>query len=235
MKLLSWMFGLFAVIGVGALIGAGVVLNSTYQFLDWASYSDGVVTELVRNRSNQGSGRGSYAPVVEFKTESGETIEFVSTTSSNPPSFRKGERVEVVYDPWSPQDAKINSFFSLWGTPLILGFLGFVFSFFGLGWFTYNYVQSRMKKRLLSSGIPVQAKIIRSEVNSRIKVNGRRPYRLKAQWLDAKTSKMYTFYSENYWYYLSQFADREEVTVYIDKDNPKKYVMDTSFLPEAAN
>ena len=36
----------------------------------------------------------------------------------------------VLYDPAKPRDVRIDSFFQLWFAPLILGFLGFVFT----GW-----------------------------------------------------------------------------------------------------
>ncbi|AZS76860.1 hypothetical protein DDE74_35255 [Streptomyces lydicus] len=48
-------------------------------------------------------------PVVEFTSADGMPRRFQSSTGSNPPSYEKGERVEVLYRADSPEDARINS------------------------------------------------------------------------------------------------------------------------------
>jgi len=65
----------------------------------------GMVVDLQENYDSDGS---TYAPVVQFKTNSGQSIEFVSSYSSSPPAFDVGENVTVVYPPDSPSDAIIK-------------------------------------------------------------------------------------------------------------------------------
>ena len=73
----------------------------------------------------------SYRPVVHFSTEKGEGVEFVSSVGySNGPLFAgysKGQKVQVLYLPAAPNDATINSFFSLWGISSIVGVVGMGF------------------------------------------------------------------------------------------------------------
>ena len=43
---------------------------------------------------------------------------------------------------------------------------------------------------------------------------------------------MRIFHSENLWFDPTRFVKRKQVTVLLDPNNPKRYHMDTSFLPE---
>jgi hypothetical protein len=98
MKLLNTILYANGAIGIGMLVTSAYLYHDTNQFINQSLKADGTVVDLVRGRSNssrmsssstQGTSRsGTYAPVVEFKTEAGDTVEFVSSTSSNPPSYR---------------------------------------------------------------------------------------------------------------------------------------------------
>ena len=65
----------------------------------------GVVVDLQENYDSDGS---TYTPVVQFQTSSGQSIEFVSSYSANPPAYDVGESVTVVYPPDNPADAIIK-------------------------------------------------------------------------------------------------------------------------------
>jgi hypothetical protein len=242
-KLLNIVLPIFGLIGIGMLGGAGYSYNNTNQFIDQSIKTDGIVVDLVRSHSIRSrptvSGSSSrklrrgYSPVVEFTTESGDTVEFVSSTSSNPPDFTEGELVEVFYDPKSPRKAKINSFLTLWAGTIIVGFLGLNFSAIGIGWSWNKVKKKRRVKQLRQSGYPIQARVTSMEINSGVKVNGRRPYRISAQWLDSRTSTVHTFFSENIWYDPAEFVSNDEITVLIERENPKHYLMDVSSLPKS--
>ena len=90
--------------GVGLLfLGAHLHLK-TGIFLERAVRAPGVVVEMAANHSSDGN---TYAPVVEFEHE-GRTYRFKDSISSNPPSYRTGEAVGVLYDPDHPRDARID-------------------------------------------------------------------------------------------------------------------------------
>ena len=84
-----------------AIISAGGMIYGIYQGLSqnaWlrsARMADGKVIELIEKSGGEG-GR-TYAPKVRFTTLSGQSVEFVASMSSSPPSFRVGERVRVAY------------------------------------------------------------------------------------------------------------------------------------------
>jgi hypothetical protein len=75
---------------------------------------------------------GSYAPVVGFQTLTGQKIEYHSNTSTNPPAYKVGDKVNVLYDPANSSNVRINDFISLWLLVLILGIMGSIFTAIGV-------------------------------------------------------------------------------------------------------
>ena len=219
----------FGLIGIGLLLGALFWFRHEQTFLSTAQMAPGTVVDMVPSSSGE-----TVAPAVEFVTADGQPIRFVSSTSSNPPSYHVGEKVEVLYQPTAPRSACLNSFFSLWGGPAILGGIGTISSLIGGGIFLGSALSLKKKLWLKTNGIPVEAQIKSVGLNTSLEVNGRNPFRIAAQWQDPDTSKVYIFESENLWFDPSPYIDRQMVTVLIDRNNPKRYWMDVSFLPELA-
>jgi hypothetical protein len=63
--------------------------------------------------------------IVEFRTAEGQTIRFQGSTGSNPPTYRVGEKLQVRYDPQSPESAVIDSW-DLWlPSTILIGAGGF--------------------------------------------------------------------------------------------------------------
>jgi hypothetical protein len=100
------------------------LFSDSISFTQCSERVIGKVVDFHEKRSDQ---RFTYAPVVLFETTNKNVIEFISSTSSNPPSYQVGEFVDVLYLPSNPHNAKIDSFFSLWGSSLIFFVLGSIF------------------------------------------------------------------------------------------------------------
>ena len=120
--------GKFAFIPIGALLvlGAAWTAISTKTWISHAVEVKGSVIEMVRMRDSDNTGY-LFAPVVRFQTVEGNTVEFEYGLRSNPPAYRTGQTVSVLYDPGEPRSAAIHGFFSLWLMPIILGFIGTIF------------------------------------------------------------------------------------------------------------
>ncbi len=92
------------------LAGAGLLVlglhlhRKTELFLATAARAPGMVVEMATNRSSDGN---TYAPVVEFEHD-GRKYRFKDSISSNPPAYRRGQAVDVLYDPAHPRDARID-------------------------------------------------------------------------------------------------------------------------------
>ena len=64
----------------------------------------------------------------EFKDAEGGSHRVTSPVSSRPAAYDVGEKVAVLYSPGDPEDARIDSFFGLWGGSCIFGGIGFLFT-----------------------------------------------------------------------------------------------------------
>lgn len=231
MKVLNIIKYVFSAVGLGMLVGAFFLYRSTSSFLEEAVAAPGTVIELLPVRSDDSY---TYKPVVRFTTESGRDVEFASSSSSNPPSYREGEIVKVFYRAGEPQNAMIDGFFSLWGGALILSILGGVFTTIGGSILAVVAIKNRRDAYLKVHGTPVQSEFQSVELNTSLTVNGRHPFRVVSQWINPATSKVHVFRSNHIWFDPTSYISGKHVTVMIDNNNPKKYFMDVSFLPEAA-
>jgi hypothetical protein len=83
---------------------------------------------VVRLEEKPGKRQMLYYPVVEFRSGSGELIEFSSAWSSSEPTNKAGDIVKVFYDPEDPHSAQVGDWLSLWGGAAIVGALALVFA-----------------------------------------------------------------------------------------------------------
>lgn len=234
MKSMRVFTAVFLLVGLGMLIGAGLLVRNTQSFVARAASAQGQVVDLIPSRSSQNSST-TWAPQVRFTAADGQVVEFQSSTSSNPPAYARGETVTVLYDPATPQSARLKGLFSLWGGPLILGGLGAVFFLIGLGFLLVPRLTRRSDEHLRSSGRLIETQLQSVEENTSVSVGGRHPYRIISQWQNPADLMVYVFHSHNIWYDPTQYLGGKQIKVYIDGDNPKKYFVDTSFLPKLAN
>jgi hypothetical protein len=222
----------FTIIGLGLLYGAYILFSDTQVFLKTAVSTNGTVVDLIRSESSDSV---TYSPIVNFHDKNGQLTEITSSSSSNPPSYFKGEIVEVLYQESFPEDAKINDFFALWGGATILGAIGAVFFLIGFSIIMYASMKGKKIKYLKTHGVSIKATIQGVEYNSSLVVNGRSPYKILAQWKNPTTNDLHIFSSENIWFDPSDHINNKELTVLMARNNPKKYHVDTSFLPKIAS
>lgn len=124
-RLVVW---LFCGIGASQLGAAAFLYQGRHDFVRHTEQAEGTVIDLLPSRSERGREVSiRFSPVVEFRTATGQTIEFLSSINASPPSYREGEKVAVLYRPDSPHQAEIDDFFFLWGAVAILGGLGAAF------------------------------------------------------------------------------------------------------------
>ncbi|MDR2174134.1 MAG: hypothetical protein LBE32_08070 [Burkholderiales bacterium] len=68
-------------------------------------------------------------------------------------------------------------------------------------------------------------------LNTSLRVNGRHPFHVLTQWQDPITGEIRIFESHNVWFDPTQYCTNQQITVYIEPGDPKKYYVDLSFLP----
>jgi hypothetical protein len=134
MLMIGGIFGLFGILfgGIGL-----IAFLSTRSFLKTSIAREGIVIGLNLDEELNSS---TYYPIVSFEFE-GKEYHFQSNSGSSPPSFHEGEKVRVNFQAENPYEAKLNSFFSLWGLPLIFGFFGVLFSGIGGSILCFTFVK----------------------------------------------------------------------------------------------
>ncbi len=230
-------FSIFPLTGIGMLIGAFSSYRNTSSFVNEASRAEGTVVDIVLvDMVNTRRTSIVYKPTINFINQKGEKVEFTSSVGTNPPSYSKGQKVEVLYRPTELQNAQINDFGSLWSDSIILGAMGGGFFIVGiLIIIPFAFVLSeRNNKYLAKSGVPIQSKFQSVEVNTSLSVNGLHPFVILTQWQNPSTSELHVFRSNDLWFDPSDYIKSERITVFIEENNPKKYYVDLSFLPKLA-
>lgn len=232
-RLLSWAWRLFAAVGVVVLVVGAVVFVRTAQFVAGAERGTGTVIELSRGTNSEGG--VTYYPVVRFTTSEGEAIEFVSSTGSSPPFAVPGDRVDVLYDPDDPYNAKLDGFLDLWLLPGGFVVMGGVL--IGIAPLVRHHTRSlssadaewlRRHGRRVSGGSP------RAILDETIDVNGRSPFRVEVDVHDPVRNDVRVLSSGRVWFDPGPFLmNREALNVYIDPQRPERYLVDLSFLPRA--
>ncbi|MBL4784484.1 MAG: DUF3592 domain-containing protein [Cohaesibacteraceae bacterium] len=134
--LVTGIFGaVFAVIGIGLLYFSVSDYRSTSAFIAETKKAEGTVIEMIEElREGMGPNerRGYvYLPRVEFIDNGG--IKQIFTSNSANSELSVGEIVEVFYREDKPEDARINSFSTLWLPPIIMALFGVIFILVGSG------------------------------------------------------------------------------------------------------
>jgi len=129
-KALCWSFVLA---GLGLLAGGFFAYRSAVNFAESALSAEGEVIDLSKKyiREKEGGRSMSYAPVVKFIDRKGDVQEFESRTSSNPPSYRRGDKVVVLYEADNPEFSIIDDW-NRYLSFLVLSGMGVVFFTLGL-------------------------------------------------------------------------------------------------------
>ena len=241
MKVFNIIKYIFTALGI-ILCGVALLMyNSTSTFKNNSIKTSGTITSvdsyISTSSSKSSSSRNKktkmYTPIVSFKDDKGTIHEITSNTSSSTyPTLN--ERIDVYYNPANPNDSKIGTFMNLWGGVVIFFFLGGLFLFFGILFFIITIKNKNRKNYLKQNGYPIETDFQKVNINQAISMNGKNPYKIISQWQDPQTSKLYIFESDDIWFDPSSFIVNDKINVLIDKNNPKKYYVDLSFLPEIA-
>lgn len=215
----------FLILGLTFIAFTILVVVNTRNLIARADTAQGTVVRML-------SDRDGYTPVVRFRTAKGKEITFEELGKEKPAPYAIGDRVQVLYPPQSPRNARIDSYSSLWGLPTIVGILGVAFATAGGGMFLYGMLGKRKKEHLLAYGNAVETEFQGVERNGALEFNGKNPWRISSQWVNPATDKLRIFYSENLWFDPTRFVTKKQLTVLLDPEKPERYYMDISFLPK---
>jgi hypothetical protein len=232
MKLLI-AFGILTSIGLGLGYGSYINVLKTRESIESGIEIMAIVTRLeTRTSYSDNREKTYYYPVYQYQFE-GKVYEETSRTGSIPARNRVGDEVPLTINPDSPHEFLSDDFFDRWFVSIILGF----FSMFMIvpGGIGLYYISSKLNKKkwLELNGTTIEAQVLDVSLNTSYRVNGKNPYRIKAQWLNPRTNSIYTFYSDNLWYDPSSFLS-DSIRVKLDINNPLTYYVILDNIPKAA-
>ncbi|MFT5521938.1 MAG: hypothetical protein ACI9IA_002544 [Enterobacterales bacterium] len=128
-KVPVWLAYLFVFIGLGISIGGGYWTKQRADFLNRAEQSIGQVVEM---ESSTSDGSTVYYPIVKYRySVTGEDIQFRHQVGSSHPSWKRGDKVNVLYDPNDKTNALIDDGWFNWFGPGLLLLIGVVFLLIG--------------------------------------------------------------------------------------------------------
>jgi hypothetical protein len=121
-------FLIFAALGL--LVLTGYLGQKTAALETRGLRAEGKVVALESSRSHDST---SYYPVVDFTDKNGTPVHFRDNTGSNPPSYRTGEDVTVLYLDYNPQKtAIIDKGIWNWLPSILTGLFALVLGFAGI-------------------------------------------------------------------------------------------------------
>ena len=226
------LFSVFLALGLLMIGGALFVCNSVRTFDANATKTTGTVLELVASTSKNSQGSSTtYAPLVSYTDNSGGTHQYKPNYSSNPPGYEVGEKVDVFYDPKNPDDVKLGGLGEYTGA-FVLGGIGLVFALIGLIAVLVILRKRARTAQLKETGELVQAQFDMVKQNIFVEINRIHPFHIHCSWKDPLTGTLHSFKSGMLLMDPSPYmAAHKTLDVYMDRNNPKKYFVDTSFLP----
>ena len=131
---------IFMSIGTIMLAVVAYLLVSNYQFMQRAQSVKGKVIDYQSYQSRDRDSNSSttmYTPTYQY-TYKGKLYTHISTTSTSSKDYEIGDQVEILIDPEDPKEILINSFMEKWFLPLLLGFMGTLFT--GLGFVAFRFL-----------------------------------------------------------------------------------------------
>ncbi|MAL17016.1 MAG: hypothetical protein CL670_08175 [Balneola sp.] len=122
---------IFTLVGLG-VVALGIYLGvERYHFLETAVPASGVVVDLEERSSDDGY---TYYPIVEYSPAGTfKAIRFTHDVGSSPPSYRRGEHVEVLHQPDNPNEAIIDKGIFNWAISIFVILFGLLFASAGVG------------------------------------------------------------------------------------------------------
>lgn len=211
--------GIFVVIGL-------IIVGNVFNYENKES-TVGIITEISTYRGNNDD--RNYRVYVSYNVD-GRTYE--SELNGYSSSFYEGKEIEIYYDKDNPNKIGMKSLDLLF---LILPGIGLIFLVIGGTGILIKINRRNLEKRLKENGELIYADYVETIINTSYRVNGRYPYKIICEWTNPVDSEEYMFKSRNIWSNPEDIIEEKNIkqfSVYIDKNNKKKYFVDIDILTE---
>lgn len=223
------LFGaIFALAGAAALAGGLWLAHDQWRFSGSAIETQGTVVGQVELEGEDGE--PVFAPLVEWRDDTGTRRRFQGQLAQAHPAHALGETLAMAYDPRNPDDARLTAFWPAWMGAIIATVLGAAFLAAGI-WFLDVYRRERRRiAHLETSGIPVDARFLYAYPTYSSSREERVFWRIVCTAPDPKTGGKRNFRTPPTSRDPSEFEDAT-FRVLIDPVDPRSYFIDMASLP----
>lgn len=223
-----------AAVAFGLLFAAVSVALVVMQ-IRWAEGAERAVAEVVGFHERRSDDGGlAYYPELRFVTADGRTVSVRGNIGASPPAYRVGDQVPVLYDPGEPARASIDTAAGRWLVAVVFAGFGVLWLLIGGVPLLIRHLRRRRYRDLLRHGRPIVTAFHSVEVVGNINVQGRNPYVLITEWRNPVSQQLVRFRSHQVWDDPTGKARNRMITVVVDPNNFRRYVMDLSFLKQSA-
>ncbi len=214
------MYFCFIIIGIVAMAVTIFELLSNINFTKTSKEANAVVKQIFISKN-------SSSVYVEFKVD-GKV--YSGSLNGYDRKIREGGVTEIKYNPQNPSefirgDAVFASFMKIR--------LGLFFLIVGIILMIKQIKKNKMKDELKSTLQPIMAQVKSVDLDRTISHQGRNPFTLTCVYINPMDNKAYFFKEEQIWYDIKTIIDTKdikELPVYVDLQNPEKYIIDLDSL-----
>jgi len=132
----------------------------------------------------------------------------------------------VLYLPQDPADARVDSFRDVWFNAVFTAIIAIVCLLIATAMWLYTFARKRRAARIIAAGTPLRAQIIETIPVKNIVIFGAAPCRLRVRTRDPRTGGVREFLSGYLWNTPKIEVGKAAVTVYVQHDDPAKYLVD---------
>lgn len=207
-------------IAVGLVMISGAVIISLYnrKFFKTAEKTTAVITDIeVSQHWHNGKKDSRHTVYVTYEVD-GVQYDNISLGYYSSGMF-VGKTINIYYKKNNPGKVKTKG---IAVDSIVLGGLGAAFLVVGI---ILVCAFSNKSKKIKQNGVRYIADIINITLNESVRLNGRHPYIVDCQVVDAVTGATSLYRSRNIYEDISVYG-LEKVPVYVDNNNPAKYYVD---------
>lgn len=193
------------------------------------SYSEVEIREKDSSRRSTG-----YKPNIVYIVDDERFILDTKITYSER-KYPTGHHFEILYKETDPSSATLSSFSELWIIPIFSFIMFFIFFSIPMVMTIIPFMRKRKIAYLKRNGKKLKATIGSIKINPTEWENDNFPFQIHAHYTPKGRKRAKVYKSDNIWFDPTSHIDGDEITVYVDSNNPKNYWVDTSFLPDSIN
>lgn len=221
----TWLKVLIVLGSIGLLV-CGAWFIHIQQFLASAITTQGTISRIVEEYD--GEGDLTYIPEIQFQDRNGQLHTIRTFISSNEGDYHVGQSMPILYNPQSPAQSTVATFWEIYIGCIILLIVSLAALISGGVVSILLQYEEKQKQDLLMNGQRIEATITNINHLTTIKKHGLSPWLITAEWTNPLNNQKYDFGSNLLWVEPSGYTKGGKITVSIDAKNPERYIMDVA-------